>query len=52
MMTVAQTVSKAGYRAPKLVVYGGMAALTAGGSRGTAENNGGACNPGKPDQFC
>ncbi len=37
-MTVAPTVSKAGYAAPKLVVYGGMAALTASGSGLTTES--------------
>jgi hypothetical protein len=41
MMTVAQLVSKAGYTAPKLVVYGGMATLTASGSTGGMENMGG-----------
>lgn len=40
MMTVAQTISKAGYTAPKLVVYGGMVALTASGSQPGKENTG------------
>lgn len=39
-MTVERTVSKAGYVAPKLVVYGGMAALTASGSQDGKENTG------------
>ncbi len=57
-MTVERMVSKAGYVAPKLVVYGGMAALTASGSGLTTEskaNN--LCGPtrqvaGAPGQRC
>lgn len=36
-MTVQQVVSKPGYTAPTLVVYGGMATLTAAGSTGDME---------------
>lgn len=39
-MTGVQQMAKPGYTAPKLVVYGGMAALTASGSMGMAENFG------------
>lgn len=37
-MTLGQKLPKSGYTAPKLVVYGGMAALTAAGSKGDKEN--------------
>ncbi len=39
-MTVQQVISKASYTAPKLVVYGGMATLTASGSNTGKENTG------------
>lgn len=39
-MTIQQVISKAGYTAPKLVVYGGMATLTASGSKAGKENSG------------
>lgn len=39
-MTGVQTMARAGYAAPKLVVYGGMAALTASGSIASMENGG------------
>jgi hypothetical protein len=39
IMTVEQATAKTGYTAPKLVVYGAMAALTAGGSGNSAEGS-------------
>ena len=36
-MTIGQKLPKSGYTAPKLVVYGGMAALTASGSGSQSE---------------
>lgn len=39
-MTIGQNLPKPGYTAPKLVVYGGMVALTAAGSAAGKEGPG------------